>query len=286
MPRPKDVDRSGRTPLARAAYDGSLEKVRSILNTSTEKLDKPDYAQNTPLQMAACNGHAAVVKELISWGANVNHVNGDQDTPLKDAEDNGHEDVIALLKAKGARHNVKEDVAQSLPRHRHHYQQPSAGLLLQYIKDGDAEGVARTLEVISIQPSTEHVVAGVRCGNTFILEMLLAFGGNADPQTEASGVATPLISAVDSGNKAALTLLLDHKANPKRAVFGGSKTLRQYVESTRPTNWQDIIDAIDARLHREPSQHASKYTQKSFKCFRIKQYCCTNLELYQLTHDR
>ncbi|KAI9672838.1 MAG: hypothetical protein M1831_000274 [Alyxoria varia] len=255
MPRPKDVDQSGRTPLARAAYDGNLEKVRSILNASTEKLDQPDYAQNTPLQMAACNGHATVVKELISWGANVNNVNGDQDTPLKDAEDNGHEDVIVLLKAKGAQHNVKEDVTQSLPRHRHHYQQPSAGLLLQYIKDGDAEGVGRTLEVISIEPSTEHVVAGVRCGNTFILEMLLAYGGKPDPQTETDGVYTPLMAAVDSGNVPALKLLLKQQANPNRLVFGGKHNLRQYAAMKRPTSWHSINQAIDTFTQfREPSQ--------------------------------
>lgn len=96
----KHVDAHGQTQLAKACANGNYDNAKKRLEQRPEDLNLPDYAGNTPLQIAALQGHVEIVRLLIRAGCDIDCVNHDKDTPLLDAVDNGHLDVVEeLLKA-------------------------------------------------------------------------------------------------------------------------------------------------------------------------------------------
>ena len=96
-PHKKLKDRNGRTQLARACAIDELGPVEARLAERPYDLDVADNAGNTPLQIASLEGHADIVRLLLSAGCDVHCKNTDEDTPLIDAVENGHLDVVKLL---------------------------------------------------------------------------------------------------------------------------------------------------------------------------------------------
>ncbi|KAH8815827.1 ankyrin repeat protein [Xylogone sp. PMI_703] len=96
-PHKKHLDAHGQTLLARACSTGKLESARQRLAERPDDLNWPDFAGNTPLQVASLEGHVEIVKLLIEAGAQLDTYNDAKDTPLLDAVDNGHLEVIKLL---------------------------------------------------------------------------------------------------------------------------------------------------------------------------------------------
>ena len=98
----KILDRSGRTPVARACANDNIEQLISELKERPPHLNEPDNAKNTPLQIAALEGFVDIVRYLISQECIINCKNIDGDTPLIDAVENGHLEVVHLLLEAGA----------------------------------------------------------------------------------------------------------------------------------------------------------------------------------------
>lgn len=96
----KNIDRSGRTLLARACTQGPAEAEKWI-KERPQDIDIPDNAGNTPLQMASLQGLDEVVRLLIDAGCDLNGKNVDHDTPLIDAVENCHLEVVKLLLKAG-----------------------------------------------------------------------------------------------------------------------------------------------------------------------------------------
>ncbi|KUI65059.1 Protein HOS4 [Cytospora mali] len=97
----KHVDAHGQTQLAKACSRGEYENVKRRLGERPQDLNFPDYAGNTPLQIAAINGYDDIVKLLVEAGCDIDCVNHDKDTPLLDAVDNGHLEVVKVLLEAG-----------------------------------------------------------------------------------------------------------------------------------------------------------------------------------------
>lgn len=95
-------DRNGRTFLARACNNNDLELAKLKLAERPEDLNLADNAGNTPLQIAALEGHTEIVKLLLENGCEIDTLNIDKETPLIDAVENGHLEVIRLLLEHGA----------------------------------------------------------------------------------------------------------------------------------------------------------------------------------------
>lgn len=93
----RHVDNHGQTQFAKACAKGEYENAKRRLGERPEDLDFADYAGNTPLQVAALNGHEDIVRLLIEAGCNIDCRNSDKETPLLDAVENGHLDVVKLL---------------------------------------------------------------------------------------------------------------------------------------------------------------------------------------------
>ncbi|TPR01547.1 UAA transporter family protein [Aspergillus niger] len=102
MGHKKQRDQNGRTRLARACAAQELEVAMARHAERPEDLNVADNAGNTPLQIAALEGCASIVKFLLDAGCEVETRNIDRDTPLIDAVENGHLDVVKLLLQAGA----------------------------------------------------------------------------------------------------------------------------------------------------------------------------------------
>ncbi|EAW08190.1 putative histone deacetylase complex subunit (Hos4) [Aspergillus clavatus NRRL 1] len=98
----KQRDQNGRTRLARACAAQELEVAIARHAERPEDLNVADNAGNTPLQIAALEGCAPIVKFLLEAGCDIDTKNIDRDTPLIDAVENGHLDVVKLLLEAGA----------------------------------------------------------------------------------------------------------------------------------------------------------------------------------------
>lgn len=101
VPHKKHVDNHGQTLFAKACAKGEYETAKKRLAERPEDLNFADYAGNTPLQVAALNGHEEIVKLLIEAGCKLDCRNSDKDTPLLDAVENGHLGVVKLLLEAG-----------------------------------------------------------------------------------------------------------------------------------------------------------------------------------------
>lgn len=98
----KQRDQNGRTRLARACAAQELEVAIARHAERPEDLNVADNAGNTPLQIAALEGCAPIVKFLLDAGCDIDTKNIDKDTPLIDAVENGHLEVVKLLLEAGA----------------------------------------------------------------------------------------------------------------------------------------------------------------------------------------
>ncbi|ORY63413.1 uncharacterized protein BCR38DRAFT_458553 [Pseudomassariella vexata] len=100
-PHKKHLDAHGQTLFAKACAKGEYDVAKTRLQERPEDLNFADHAGNTPLQVAALNGHEEIVELLIQAGCNLECRNDVKDTPLLDAVENGHLGVVKLLLAAG-----------------------------------------------------------------------------------------------------------------------------------------------------------------------------------------
>jgi ankyrin repeat protein len=92
----------GLTELHTAAFTGSLEKVRQLIQAGVD-VNSADLYGWTPLHDAAIQGHTEVVKLLLAAGAQVDAQDKeDLYTPLHDAVRMNHAEIVQLLLAAGA----------------------------------------------------------------------------------------------------------------------------------------------------------------------------------------
>jgi len=89
-----------RTPLHRAAIFGCDDQL-DMLFAADGSLDTRDEDGETPLHIAAREGHLQAVKQLVALGANIN-ASSDYGAPLDRAALRGHTEVIRFLLEHGA----------------------------------------------------------------------------------------------------------------------------------------------------------------------------------------
>ncbi|GEM_PF-3141914 len=87
------------TPLLQAVMEGALEKAKEVLADNTEQLNTA-YAPNgnTPLHVAALNGHTDIVRLLLAQpGIDTTRSNNAGQTALDLAREKGFEEIALLL---------------------------------------------------------------------------------------------------------------------------------------------------------------------------------------------
>jgi len=99
---PDPRDRDGATLLTLAARQGQAEAVRELLRRGADA-DRRGLAGNTPLGAAALGGHDLVVQELLRAGADPELWSAQGQGPLHLAAREGHVRVVKTLLAAGAK---------------------------------------------------------------------------------------------------------------------------------------------------------------------------------------
>ncbi|WP_456324295.1 ankyrin repeat domain-containing protein [Desulfonauticus submarinus] len=97
---------SGMTALYLLALCGNDPKAIQIAEWLLQHNADPNIKNDgdeTPLEIAACNGYLDFVKLLVKYGAKINIKNEFTGvSPLSCAKKNGHDDIVKFLKAHGA----------------------------------------------------------------------------------------------------------------------------------------------------------------------------------------
>lgn len=94
--------------LEEAIFDGDIEEVKMIMQSSEDPIDMPDDGGYTPLMYASLYGHTEIVKLFLSKGANVNAATSWGATALTRAAQDGKIKIVELLLASGANVNATE----------------------------------------------------------------------------------------------------------------------------------------------------------------------------------
>ena len=95
-------------PIHDAAEEGDLEKVKALIHYHPDLVFSKDDADNTPLHVAAFEGHTDVAEFLLAHNAKINAKGQNGTTPLIEAALTGNKDVAELLLAHHADVNAKD----------------------------------------------------------------------------------------------------------------------------------------------------------------------------------
>jgi ankyrin repeat protein/L-ascorbate metabolism protein UlaG (beta-lactamase superfamily) len=186
-----------------AAAQGDLARVRAILAEAPDAGQEKDERNDTPLHLAAVNGHVEVVRLLLDSGVPVWIGDNEESSALDVASSRGHTDVVELLIARGA--NVR----------RHDLNGMTALHFAAY--NGQAE-VARILLdhgadiVYQTRNGSTPLHGAAYDGSVPVIELLLERG--ADVNVRNGALYSPILSAAAGpAGRDAVELLLEHGAD-------------------------------------------------------------------------
>ena len=192
--------------LLEASDIGDVEKVRSIVREAGQHIDINcrDEFEDTPLILAASNGHLSMVQLLLDEGSEVNSTNGEGDSALISASERpGNAEVLKLLLDRGAEIDRKNKLGRTA--------------LIEASSIGDLQNVVLLLRH---NPDLEVVTGEQETALTFavvyeyleIVKVLIAAGADVN-WTDTNGW-TPLTYAVHGKNEELVRLLIDAGADP------------------------------------------------------------------------
>ncbi len=167
-----------------AAAVGDLARVETLAAGDPEIGAALDEANNTPLHLAAINGHGGVVEYLLDIGVAVDVGDNENSTALDVASQQGHLDVVRLLIARGA-DPEHGDVSGMTPLHFACYE-GRAEVATVLVKHG--------ADVRATTANGSTPLHGATWGGHAELVALLTDAG-ADVHARNAALYTPLLSA-------------------------------------------------------------------------------------------
>ena len=231
---PKAKDNNGRTIFSMAAADGKLDILEKIIGQFDSTDDK-----NAALNEAAGNGKEAIVKFLLSNGADVKFQDPQGFTALMMAAKSGNVEIVKLLLEKGADRNLKnadgktaidlagkQDVSMLLNVH--------SQQLVEAVKKGDFNAVQTALKNgASIEAvnnkGTPVIIMAAQKGNSRLVKLIIDSKASVDAKDSLN--FTALMWASARSHLETVKLLLKSGANPNLKNSAGESALSLTTET-------------------------------------------------------
>jgi ankyrin repeat protein len=107
------------TNFIKAAAEGDIDEVETLLITGEVDVNEGDYDKRTALHLAAGEGNADIVRLLCKYKANVNTEDRWGNRPLDDAVRGKNKESAQILRDHGAKNGFrKQDLGDSVSRRR------------------------------------------------------------------------------------------------------------------------------------------------------------------------
>lgn len=191
--------------LHRASSQGDIKKVNTLLEKNGGVNQKAGPYDETPLHIAAGQGHHEVVKALLLAEANVKAMDSFERTPIMLAAKNGHEQALQLLLEAFIAGEVQED----------------------FTEERNDDNLTKAFSRVDLTGKTLlHFAA--EGGSVQCVEMVLNTGMVDQEATDETG-ATPLHLASARGHIRVVDLLMDRGARLNARDLKGRTPLYQSV---------------------------------------------------------
>ncbi len=207
---PNCRNRDNNTPLLLAAANGHLRIVEYLLDNGASIEDRNNKG-DTALHAAAENGHVAVVELLLDNKADIESANGEDYEPLLLAAENGRLSVVKLLIENGA--NIRAT---------NRYGSSALILASRFGYEDIVEHLLKKVKPPYVNQTDNSdrtaLILAARYGNRDIVELLLANGAHITLGTESAEPAkaelnSKLMHAVLEGNSEEVKKLINEKAD-------------------------------------------------------------------------
>ena len=231
----------GATALHWAAHWDDLEIAGLLIRAGADVNAANDVVYGvTSLALAAVNGSAAMIEQLLNAGANANTALPTGETVLMTAARSGNVDAVAALLAHGADVSAREPSSEQTA-------------LMWAAAEDHSEVVgallARGADVHAKSKGTfTPMLFAARKGALDTAKVLLSYGANVD-DTARDGSAALLLATV-FGHTSVAALLLDNGADPNADAAGftalhwaaGSwETTLTFTENEKFNDWYPVL---------------------------------------------
>ena len=183
------------TPMYIAAKNGHVDAIRALVRCGAD-VNAARQDGGTPMHAAAQNGHVNAIEILAENRADINIANEDGVTPLVLAAEMGHEDAVDFLVEKGA------DINRAL---------------LAAAKEEDIQDYEHAIDILAQKGASLNValLAAAKDGSEAAIRVLVQYG--AAVNTCNIKGAAPLDLAYQNSHKDAIRALEDLGAQYKQS---------------------------------------------------------------------
>ncbi|XP_014676381.1 PREDICTED: ankyrin-1-like [Priapulus caudatus] len=248
------------TSLYRAACSGRLYIMHLLLEAGADPNVDETKSRVRLLVMAVREGEEAMVRMLLSHGADANAADSYRQTSLLIVARSGQLDIMRMLLEAGADPNVAETKSGVTPlmMASRNGKEAMARMLLSHGADANA---AESHGLTSL-----HIA--VRSGQLDIMRLLLEAAAKPNVADTMSGT-TPLLMAVSNGEEAMVRMLLSHGADANAAGLYGQTSLHQAACSGQLDTVRMLLEA-GADPSVAATEKMGSFTALHYSCDRLQ----------------